>query len=342
MIAYVEKLISGADLSCQESAALLSAMTAPNAEPALIGAALTALRAKGETGDEVRGFANAMLAQAVDVPFDCDDAVDVVGTGGDGSNSLNLSTGAALLTAACEAPVVKHGNRAVSGRSGSADVLEALQYTMPKSPEDAGDVFRKTGFTFLFAPDYHPALTALRTLRRTLGIRTIFNILGPLLNPARPPYAVIGAPSLQIAKLMSDAIVGMEFRRAFVIHGSHDWDEPTPLGPFTIFEITNGDVHTDQRDPAYFGLPRCTTEDLAGGEPDHNAARLCDALAGKKGAHRDALMLGAALALEVTGRAGEFADGLSIAAETIDSGAADEFLERLTKATRTEGASRRG
>ena len=339
MIACVEKLISRQDLSSEESAALLSALTDPKAEPALVGAALAALRAKGETGEEIRGFARAMLAQAVRVDFDRDDAVDIVGTGGDGSNSLNLSTGAALLTAACGTRVVKHGNRAVSSRSGSADVLEALHYRIPQSPDEAGDAFRRTGFTFLFAPTYHPALSALRTVRRALGIRTIFNILGPLINPARPPYAVIGTPNREIARLMANAITGMDFRRVFVVHGANDWDEPTPLGPFTIVKVCGGDVRVEHRDPADFGLRRCRTDELAGGDASYNAARLRDAFAGEKGAHRDALLLGAALALEVTGRVTEFGEGLAIAVETLDSGAAVEFLDGLTERA---GGSPRG
>ncbi len=325
----IEKLIAGEDLSADEASDLVSAMIRDDADAVHVGAALTALRAKGETADELRGFARTMLGHAVSVPFDCGDAVDIVGTGGDGSNSLNLSTGSALLAAVCGVPVVKHGNRAVSGRSGSADVLEALGFAIPSSPVEAGAQLGAAGFTFLYAPDYHPALGALKEIRRRLGVRTIFNILGPLLNPAKPPYAVIGAPRRDIASLMADALSSMGVRRAFVVHGADDWDEPTPLGPFSILDVRDGGVTTLVRDPADFGISRCVAEDLAGGDPDHNADELRMVFEGRRNAHRDALSIGAALALEVSGRVGGLAEGLEVAGDALDSGRAVALLDRV-------------
>lgn len=330
MIEFIEKLVSGSDLSGDEAGALVKAMTEPNAASAQIGAALAALRAKGESSVELCGFARALLAQSIRVPIDCESAVDIVGTGGDGSHSVNISTGAALLAAACGVPVVKHGNRAVSGRSGSADVLESLGYVIPDSAEKASDAFDATGFTFLYAPQFHPALSALRHARRALGIRTVFNVLGPLINPARPPFAVIGAPTLSLAQLMADAVASMHFQRVFIVHGANNWDEPTPLGPFVLLDVRGKHVASSQRDPLDVGMQRCSVDDLKGGEPCENAAKLRSVFAGECGAHRDALALSAGLALEVSGAASDFEHGVSHAREALDQGLAERLLSRIT------------
>ncbi len=183
--------------------------------------------------------------------------IDIVGTGGDGSNSLNISTGTAIVTAACGIPVVKHGNRSVSSRAGSADVLAALGLRMPLDERDAASCLEATGFTFLFAPYYHPAMKAVAPIRAALGVRTVFNILGPLSNPARPPYHLLGAFSLETAQLMAEAISGLEIERAFVVHGAAGWDEPTTVGPFTLFDVRPGSVSVETRVPEDFGLARC-------------------------------------------------------------------------------------
>jgi anthranilate phosphoribosyltransferase len=331
--ATLDRLLDGQNLTEREAGDLLVALTAPELAPALAGALLAALRAKGITAAELRGFALAMRAQAQrpDLPEGLK-SLDIVGTGGDRSGSLNLSTGAALLTAACGVPVVKHGNRSISSRSGSADVLQALGLTLPLDAARAAACLAATGFTFLFAPHYHPAMKNIAPVRAALGVRTVFNILGPLTNPAAPPFQVIGAFNIETAELMAQALAGMPVERALVLHGAEGWDEPTPIGPFEVFDVRGGEVRREQRSPGDYGLAPCTSEDLAGGDAAHNAQALQRALSGEeRGPHRDALLLGTALALEVTGI--EPAPRLAIAraAQAIDSGAAAELLARLAR-----------
>ncbi|MCB1624170.1 MAG: anthranilate phosphoribosyltransferase [Pseudomonadales bacterium] len=330
---FLERLLERQNLSEAESVALLRELATADVPPPLAGAVLAALRAKGVVAAELRGFALAMrsLARRPDIPTDAV-MVDIVGTGGDASGSLNLSTGAALLTAACGVGVVKHGNRSVSSRCGSADVLECLGLGLPLDEQSAGRCFSETGFTFLFAPHYHPAMKAVAPIRQALGVRTIFNILGPLTNPAQPPYHVLGAFDLATARLMAATLAGLPTRRGFVIHGADGWDEPTPIGPFRLFDVRDGAVTESDRSPEDYGLARCTARDLAGGDAVHNAAALGSTLSGEdRGPHRDALLLGAALALEVTGNATGPRDGVERAAKAIESGAGGELLRRLAR-----------
>jgi anthranilate phosphoribosyltransferase len=306
----------------------LAAGTIPAAQA---GALLVALRAKGEVAHEIRGLAVAMRELALDPQLpDVGPAIDIVGTGGDGSGSLNISTGAALLTAACGVPVIKHGNRSISSRCGSADVLEALGLPMPLDPSDAARCLQATGFTFLFAPHYHPAMKAIGPVRAALGIRTVFNILGPLANPASPPFHVIGAFSPSMARLMAESLAGMDIQRAFVIHGEPGWDEATPCGPFERYDVRPGDVRAALIDPADLGLPRAEPESLVGGDAAANAARLRAVLDNSEtGPHRDALVLGAALALEVTGQARNLSEGIDAARAAIEAGAGAGLLARI-------------
>lgn len=327
----LEQLLERRDLGEAEAEELLGELTLPETSPAMAGAVLAALRSKGVIAEEVRGFAKAMrrLARRPRLPAGLR-AIDVVGTGGDGSGSLNISTGTALLTAACGLPVVKHGNRSVSSRAGSADVLEALGVRMPLDEEAAAACLERANFTFLFAPYYHPAMKALAPVRSALGVRTVFNLLGPLTNPAEPPLHVIGAPRLTEAKLIADTLAGMPIERAFVIHGAEGWDEPTPLGPFTLFDVHPGRVDLEVRAPADYGLQRCTSDGLAGGDATHNASALRAVLMGTdRGPHRDCLLLGAALALEVAGLAATRNAALEQAADAIDSGAAQRVLQAV-------------
>ncbi len=326
----LERLVGGTHLSEQEATDLLIALTDESLPSPMAGALLAALRTKGETAAEVRGFATAMrkLAKRPTIP-DGARGVDVVGTGGDGSGSLNLSTGAALITAACGQPVIKHGNRSISSKSGSADVLECLGLTLPPDQDAAGACLETLGFTFLFAPYFHPAMRVVAPVRRALGIRTIFNILGPLTNPAEPPFSMIGAFSTDVAALMADALSGLPIERAFVVHGPPSWDEATPIGPFDLFDVRPGSVSRTKRDPEAYGIPRCSPEDLAGGSATENADRLRNALQGETGAHRDALTLGAGLALEVSGAVDSLEEGITTACQAIDSGSTDELLNRL-------------
>jgi anthranilate phosphoribosyltransferase len=363
----LERLLAGESLAEAEAQQLLVQLTDESLSPAMVAAQLVALRAKGVVADEVRGFAKGMraLARRPELP-EVGKMVDVVGTGGDGSGSVNLSSGAALLAAAAGAQVVKHGNRSISSRSGSADLLEALGLKLPLQGADIGACLAATGFTFLFAPHHHPAMKAVGPVRGAMGIRTVFNLLGPLTNPAAPPFGLIGAFNLDTAKLMAEAFAGLPIERVFVVHGEPGWDEPTPCGPFHLFDVksvgsqlpptvTDGLTPTVNdgltptmdgapvgasllatvthtvRDPlADYGLPRCRPEDLAGGDAAHNAERLLQVFRGEdQGAHRHALLLGAALVLEVTGQAAMPRDALAMAAAAIDSGAALRMAEAL-------------
>ena len=327
----LEHLLSGKHLGEQEASDLLRALTSAEMQPALAGALLAALRSKGVTPDEVRGFARAMrsLARKPAIPANSA-AIDIVGTGGDASGSFNLSTGAALLTAACGVDVVKHGNRSVSSKSGSADVLEQLGLKLPLDEAAAGACLAATKFTFLFAPHYHPAMKAVGPVRQAMGVRTVFNILGPLTNPAAPRFQLTGAFNLPTAQLMADALSGLPIERAFVVHGAEGWDEPTPLGPFTVLDVRPGKVQAEIRSPSDYGLDLCGARDLAGGDAASNARALRAVLTGEdRGPHRDALLLGAALALEIVGRAKSPREGVALAREAIDSGAARRTLESL-------------
>ena len=327
----LESLLRRRDLSEAQAEEMLGLLTDPQSAPAMVGAVLAALRTKGVVAEEVRGFARAMrrLARRPNIPGGIR-AIDVVGTGGDASGSLNISTGTALLTAACGVPVVKHGNRSVSSRAGSADVLEALGLKIPLDEAAAGACLAASHFTFLFAPCYHPAMKTVAPVRAALGVRTIFNILGPLTNPAPPPFHLIGAFSMEVAQLISHTLSGLEAERSFVVHGAEGWDEPTPVGAFTVFDVRPGRVDVHVRTPADYGISTCTAADLSGGDAKHNAAALRSVLTGEdRGPHRDCLLLGTALALEVAGEAQTPLAGMERAAHAIDSGAARRVLEAI-------------
>lgn len=327
----LEQTLNRKHLTEEQADELLTQLTNPEVAPAMAGAVLAALRTKGVVADEVRGFAKGMrrLARRPNIEAGVR-AIDIVGTGGDASGSLNISTGTALLTAACGVPVVKHGNRSVSSRAGSADVLEALGLKLPLDEDAAAQCLAAANFTFLFAPYYHPAMKAVAPVRAALGVRTIFNLLGPLTNPATPPLYVLGAFSLEAAKLMAETLAGMPIERAFVIHGAEGWDEPTPMGPFTIFDVRANRVTSETRTPQDYGIDTCTAAGLSGGDPAHNARALRAVLVGEdKGPHRDCLLLGTALALEVAGEIKSPREGIERAGEAIDSGAAKRVLESL-------------
>lgn len=327
----LETLLDGRSLEEQQAFDLLVALTDPTLAPPMAGALLAALRAKGVNADELRGFARGMrsLARRPQLP-DVGATVDIVGTGGDGAHTFNLSTGTALLAVASGARITKHGNRSVSSRSGSADLLEALGLKLPLDERAAGHCLAATGFTFLFAPHYHPAMKAIAPVRAALGIRTVFNVLGPLTNPAEPPFHVIGAYSRPVAKLMADSLAGLPIERAFVLHGEPGWDEPTPAGPFLMYDVRPGRVTEHVRSAADYGLPECAPEDLKGGDAAHNAAKLRDVFEGRdRGPHRDALLMGTSLVLEVIGAVASPREGVVRARDAIDSGAARELLVKL-------------
>ncbi len=340
----LQQLLERRDLSQAQAEVLLEHLTDPQLPPAMGGALLAALSAKGLAAAEVRGLAQAMrrLARRPHLPPNLR-PIDIVGTGGDASGSFNISTGTALLTAACGVPVVKHGNRSVSSRCGSADVLEALGLNVPLDAADAGACLAATRFTYLFAPHYHPATARVAPIRAALGVRTVFNILGPLVNPAEPPLHLVGAFSLEVAQLMAEAFQGLPIERTFVVHGAEGWDEPTPVGPFTLFDVRPGSVAVSVRSAADYGLPACPATALAGGDATHNARALKAVLHGEdRGAHRDCLLLGTALALEVAGIVRDPREGVARAAAAIDEGAARRLLDALPQQRTTATAARRG
>ena len=327
----LERLLAGGDLAESQAEAAMHELALGEAPPALAGALLAALRLKGESAAELRGFARAMRELAIrpELPAGAPVA-DVVGTGGDGSGSINLSTGAGLLAAACDVRIAKHGNRAVSSKTGSADVLEALGVPFPDSAAEVTASLSAHGFAFMFAPYFHPAMKSVAPIRAAMGVRTVFNLLGPLANPARPPFMLVGAFSEQAARLMADTLSGLDIERCFVVHGEPGWDEPTPAGAFLLHDVRPGKVRSETRDPADLGVPRCSPEALAGGDRDYNAATLMAALQGEgRRALNDALALQAGLVLELTGTANNLSDGLQVAREALRAGLGGRLVKKL-------------
>jgi anthranilate phosphoribosyltransferase len=327
----LENLMERRDLTEAQASELMVALADASVAPAMGGALLAALRTKGVTADELRGFAKSMRKLSRrPILSPGTPLVDMVGTGGDGSGSFNLSSGAALLVASMGIRVAKHGTSSVSSRSGSADVIRALGLPLPLDEVSAGECLDATGFTFFFAPHYHPAMKALMPIRQAMGVRTVFNILGPLSNPAEPPFHLIGAYSLETAALMADTLAGLPIERAYVVHGDPGWDEATPVGPFTLFDVRPGKVTRTTRACEEFALPRCTADELKGGDAAYNAEHLRAVLEGRqRGAHRNAVILQAALVLELLGKAATPIDAARMAEDAIESGAARKLLERL-------------
>ena len=271
----LELLLDGTDLHRGQASTLMDVLLDPEVSETVKGGLLVALRAKGETPEEVRGLVMGMRAAAVPFPMDVkDEWVDTCGTGGDGHHSFNVSTATALLLAAAGETVVKHGNRSVSSSCGSADILEAVGVPLHDEPDQAAALLKRTGFTFLFAPSFHPTMRSVVPVRRALKVRTVFNILGPLSNPAQPRHQLVGAYSAEAAALMAETLSGLPITRCFVVHGEGGWDEATPCGTFELFDVTPGHVRRYTADPVEYGIARCTAQDLAGGDAEHNARLL--------------------------------------------------------------------
>lgn len=318
----LQTLLDGGTLGAAGGRALVAEL--PDLPEAVAGAILGILRVRGVEPATLGGIAAELRERALDPGLPVDRArpvVDTCGTGGDGSHSLNLSTGAAILAAACGLQVAKHGNRSISSRSGSSDVLSALGL--------GDDTFRTTGFAYLHAPSFHPAMARLAPVRRALGVRTVFNLVGPLCNPARPTHQVLGVARAADARIVAEALAGLG-GTAFVVHGLNGWDEATPAAPFLCLHVADGTVTEAVRDPAEAGLRTCADNDLRGSSATENARRLAAALSGGDTvAHRDALCLGAGLALEVTQTVDSLAEGIAAARTAIASGRAASTLEAL-------------
>jgi anthranilate phosphoribosyltransferase len=330
------RLLDGHDLSREESRQVMDAIMSGDATPAQIGGFLVALRLKGETADEIAGAAEAMRAHVVPVRSSRDDLVDTAGTGGDGGKTFNISTAAALVAAAAGAGVAKHGNRSVSSQSGSADVLEALGFRLDLPPERIGESIDRLGFGFMFAPTHHPAMKHAGPVRRELAARTVFNVLGPLTNPAGARAQVVGVYSPLLVPVIADVLARLGARRAFVVHGAGGIDELSPAGPNLLCEVVDGAVNRREIDPLELGVPRCHPDELQGGTPAENAERIREVFHGAGGGRRSAILLNAAGAIAAGGHAHDLREGLELAREAVDSGAAAERLVELAAFTHEE------
>ena len=326
--ALIAKVATGASLTRQEAASAFDRMMSGEATPSQMGGLLMALRVRGETVDEITGAVTTMRAKMLGVQAP-PDAVDVVGTGGDASGSFNISTCAAFIVAGAGVPVAKHGNRALSSKSGAADVLSALGVNIELAGEKVGRCIRDAGIGFMFAPAHHPAMKNVGPTRVELGTRTIFNLLGPLSNPASVKRQMIGAFSRQWIEPMAQVLQNLGSESIWVVHGSDGLDEITTSGATSVAALENGNIRTFEITPEDVGLPRVKPEALRGGDAEHNARALLDVLKGKRNAFRDVAMLNAAAALVVAGKAEDLKEGASLAVKAIDSGEAEGKLDRL-------------
>jgi anthranilate phosphoribosyltransferase len=334
----IEAMADGRSLSREEARDVMATIMAGEATQAQIAGFLVALRAKGETADEIAGCAEAMREHVLPVHPRREDVVDVVGTGGDAGRTLNISTAAAIVAAAAGAAVAKHGNRAVSSASGSADVLEALGFVLEQEPERIAESIDRFGFGFMFAPSHHPAMRHAAPVRRELGTRTIFNVLGPLTNPAGARAGVFGVYSPSLVRTIADALAQLGTRRAFVVHGFGGIDELSPSGPNQVSEVVDGEVVDRVIDPADLGLEPSDPAALRGGGPEDNAREIRAIFAvDERGPKRDAILLNAAGAIAAAGHARDLGEGLVAARHTLDSGAAATRLDELARFSR--GAS---
>jgi anthranilate phosphoribosyltransferase len=333
------RILDGNDLAQAEARAVMNEIMRGEATPAQIGGFLIALRLKGETTDEISGCAEAMREHVLPVRPKRDDLVDTAGTGGDGAGTFNISTAAALVAAAAGAGVAKHGNRAVSSSSGSADVLEALGFDLDLSPKRVARSIDELGFGFLFAPTHHPAMRHAAPVRRELAARTVFNVLGPLTNPAGARAQVVGVYAPELVPIIARVLLRLGAHRAFVVHGAGGIDELSPAGPNLVCEVAGGRVRRREIDPLDLGVPRCDPADLRGGSPQENASKIHAVFEGLNGGARSAVLLNAAGAIAASGRARNLREGLGAATEAVDSGAAGKRLEQLIAFTRAEVAA---
>ncbi len=328
------RLLDGHDLSRGQARAVMNEVMEGEATPAQIGGLLVALRLKGETADEIAGCAEAMRSHVLAVRPGRDDLVDTAGTGGDGARTINISTAAALVAAAAGAGVAKHGNRAVSSASGSADVLEALGFRLELPPAQIERSIDELGFGFLFAPTHHPAMRHAAPVRRELATRTVFNVLGPLTNPAGARAQVVGVYAPALVRTVAEVLAQLGARRAFVVHGAGGIDELSPAGPNLVCEVFTGEVREREIDPLELGVARCDPADLRGGSPAENAAAIRAVFAGENGGRRAAILLNAAGAVAAAGHAADLREGLDLARQAVDSGAAAARLDALVEFSR--------
>jgi anthranilate phosphoribosyltransferase len=324
----IGKIATGSALSREEAAHVFERMMSGEATPSQMGGLLMALRVRGETVEEITGAVTAMRAKMLRVEAPAT-AVDVVGTGGDASGSFNISTCAAFIVAGAGVPVAKHGNRALSSRSGAADVLAALGVNIDITPEQVGRCIREAGIGFMFAPTHHPAMKNVGPTRVELGTRTIFNLLGPLSNPAGVKRQMVGVFSRQWIEPLAQVLRNLGSDSAWVVHGSDGLDEITTSGPTSVAELKNGEIRTFEIKPEDVGLPRVKGDALKGGDADTNAAALTAVLQGKPSPLRDIACMNAGAALVVAGRAKDIKEGVAQAQHALDTGEAEGALNRL-------------
>ncbi len=328
--ALIGKVATGATLTREEAAHAFDKMMSGEATPAQMGAFLMALRLRGETVEEITGAVSTMRAKMLRVEAP-KDAIDVVGTGGDATGSYNISTCAAFIVAGAGVPVAKHGNRALSSKSGAADVLAALGVRIELTPEEISRCIKEAGIGFMFAPAHHPAMKHVGPTRVELGTRTIFNLLGPLSNPAGVKRQMVGVFARPWIEPLANVLGALGSERAIVVHGSDGLDEITTSGPTYVAELSGGKVKTYEIKPEDVGLKRAKPEELRGGDAMHNAEALRGVLASKPGAFRDVALINAAAALLVADKAKSLKEGLELAAKSVDTGAARKRLERLVE-----------
>jgi anthranilate phosphoribosyltransferase len=336
-------------LARAEARAVMAEVLAGNCTDAQIAALLVALRMKGETVEEIVGFAEVIRSAATPLPISSASAldlsgtgrdalaesalVDTSGTGGDASGTFNISTATAFVTAGAGVRVAKHGNRSISSKCGSADVMEALGVNIQLTPARAAECLREIGICFLFAPDLHSSMKQVQKVRRELRMRTMFNLLGPLTNPAHASGQVVGVYALEMVEKLAEALSMLGLHRALVVHGLDGLDEITITGPTRVAEVRDGTVKTYEVDPEEFGMKRASLADIAGGDAAENAAIVREVLRGKKSARRDVVVMNSAAALVAAGRADHLRDAIPLAAESIDSGAGAAKLDALVNFT---------
>ncbi|RKZ17073.1 anthranilate phosphoribosyltransferase [bacterium] len=325
----VETLLAGDTLDREGARGLMELVMDGQVPPVTLAAALTALRLRGETVDEITGFAEAMRGHAVKVPVELPDVVDTCGTGGDGSGTFNISTATALVVAAMGILVAKHGNRAVSSRSGSADVLEALGVNLQPGPSAVARMVHEVGIGFLFAPALHPAMKHAMPVRRELGVRTVFNLLGPLTNPAGAKRQLLGVYAPELCQPLARVLGHLGSERAYVVHGNDGLDEVSPTGPTLVAALRDGAVESFTFSPQEAGLAPVSVADLAGGSAQENAAVIRDVLAGVTGPAADAVVLNAAFVAMLVDKVDTARDGVALARETLAEGRGTTLLENL-------------
>jgi anthranilate phosphoribosyltransferase len=331
--ALIEKLVRHEDLTAEEASAAMQQVMDGNTPPVALAGLLSALAMKGERPAEIVGFARTMRANAVKLSSPVGEVFDTCGTGGDRSGTFNISSAAALVVAACGVKVAKHGNRSVSSRCGSADVFEQLGVNIMAPPVVVERTLRDAGISFFFAPTFHPSMKHAGPTRRELGIRTAFNLLGPLTNPAGASRQIVGVPRSELTDLLARALLMLGSARAWVVHGADGIDEISTTGYTKVSECRDGAVHTFYVHPADFGFEKATPDDLKGGDAAANAEIVLAVLDGRHGAPRDVVLLNAGAALFVAGRAESVSAGVTLAAAAVDAGSARATLDRMVQSS---------